>query len=100
MVQAHHVWLYRITESFMFGTEFTDRLDPTTCIWGRWRYSDAIHDIDDPVIMELIRGVDKFRVLNKLVQSVNEPLMQIKHNVYLMSQGNFSLLEATYKEQV
>ena len=58
MVQAHHVWLYRITESFMFDLPFPGGLDPTTCIWGRWRYSDEIYAIDDPALMELILAVD------------------------------------------
>jgi len=58
MVQAHHVWLYRITESFLFDTPFPGGLDPTTCIWGRWRYSDIIYEIDDPVLMDLIFAVD------------------------------------------
>jgi len=58
MVQAHHVWLYRITESFLFNTPFPGGLDPTTCIWGNWRYSDAIFEIDDPILMQLIHEVD------------------------------------------
>ncbi|MCL2203585.1 MAG: methyl-accepting chemotaxis protein [Defluviitaleaceae bacterium] len=60
MVQAHHVWLYRITESFLFNTPFPGGLDPTTCIWGRWRYSPDgyIYAIDDPELMRLIRAVD------------------------------------------
>jgi len=58
MVQAHHVWLYRITEAFLFDTPFPGGLDPTTCIWGRWRYSDEIFAIDDPLLMQLIYAVD------------------------------------------
>jgi len=60
MVQAHHVWLYRITESFLFGIPFPGGLDPTTCIWGRWRYSPDgyIYQFDDAELMRLIRAVD------------------------------------------
>jgi methyl-accepting chemotaxis protein len=58
MVQAHHVWLYRITESFLFDIPFPGGLDPRVCIWGRWRYSDAIYEIDDPVLRQLIYAVD------------------------------------------
>jgi len=60
MVQAHHVWLYRITESFLFDIPFPGGLDPTTCIWGRWRYSTEgyIYAIDDAELMRLIRAVD------------------------------------------
>ncbi|MCL2217161.1 MAG: methyl-accepting chemotaxis protein [Defluviitaleaceae bacterium] len=58
MVQAHHVWLYRITESFLFDQPFPGGLDPTTCIWGSWRYSDRIYEIYDPILMNLILAVD------------------------------------------
>jgi len=58
MVIAHHIWVSRITEAFMFGTDFPGGLDPTTCIWGAWRYTDQIYDIDDPLIMEIIRSID------------------------------------------
>ena len=58
MVMAHHIWISRITESFMFGTDFPGGLDPTLCIWGQWRYSDQIYTIDDPIITELIQSID------------------------------------------
>ena len=58
MVIAHHTWISRITESFMFDTDFPGGLDPTTCIWGQWRYSDEVYVIDDPIAMELIRSID------------------------------------------
>jgi len=58
MVMAHHIWISRITESFMFNTDFPGGLDPTTCIWGQWRYSDQIYVIDDPVIMDIILSID------------------------------------------
>ncbi|MCL1882985.1 MAG: methyl-accepting chemotaxis protein [Defluviitaleaceae bacterium] len=58
MVMAHHIWVSRITEAFMFGTDFPGGLDPTTCIWGQWRYSDQIYAIDDPIIMEIIYAID------------------------------------------
>ena len=58
MVMAHHIWISRITESFMFGTDFPGGLDPQTCIWGQWRYGGQIYAIDDPIIMELIRSID------------------------------------------
>ena len=57
MVMAHHIWISRITESFMFDTEFPGGLDPTICIWGQWRYSDQIYVIDDPIITELIHAM-------------------------------------------
>ena len=58
MVMAHHIWISRITESFMFGTDFPGGLDPTICIWGQWRYSDEIYALDDPIIRELIFSID------------------------------------------
>ncbi|MCL1844765.1 MAG: methyl-accepting chemotaxis protein [Defluviitaleaceae bacterium] len=58
MVMAHHIWISRITEAFMFDTDFPGGLDPTVCVWGQWRYSDQIYAIDDPVIMELIHSID------------------------------------------
>ena len=58
MVMAHHIWISRITESFMFGTEFPGGLDPTSCIWGQWRYGDQIYAMDDPIIMSLIQAID------------------------------------------
>jgi len=57
MVQAHYRWISRITESFMFDTSF-EAGHPATCIWGNWRYSDQIYDIDDSEIMRLIHAVD------------------------------------------
>ena len=58
MVMAHHIWISRITESFIFDTDFPGGLNPATCVWGQWRYSDQIYIIDDPTIMELIRSID------------------------------------------
>ena len=58
MVMAHHIWVSRITESFMFGIDFPGGLDPTLCVWGQWRYSDQIYTIDDPIIRELIYSID------------------------------------------
>jgi len=60
MVQAHHVWLYRITEAFLFDMEFTMGLNPRTCIWGNWRYSpnQYIYAFDDAELIRLIYAVD------------------------------------------
>ncbi|MCL1877952.1 MAG: CZB domain-containing protein, partial [Defluviitaleaceae bacterium] len=58
MVMAHHIWISRITESFMFDSDFVGGLDPTTCIWGQWRYGGQMHATDDPIIMELIHSID------------------------------------------
>ena len=58
MVMAHHIWISRITESFMFDTDFPGGLDPTLCIWGEWRYGDNIFALDDPTIRELIYSID------------------------------------------
>jgi len=59
MLQAHHIWLYNITKAFLFETEFEGNLDPTSCIWGEWRYSDKIYDIDDNLLRQLILQVDR-----------------------------------------
>ena len=58
MVMAHHIWISRITEAFMFGTDFGGGLDPTLCIWGVWRYGGEIYAMDDPVIRDLIYYID------------------------------------------
>jgi methyl-accepting chemotaxis protein len=58
MVMAHHIWVSRITESFMFGTDFVGGLNPTTCIWGQWRYGESILFYDDPIINSLIHSID------------------------------------------
>lgn len=58
MVMAHHIWISRITESFMFDTDFPGGLDPARCVWGVWRYSEQMNVIDDPIIMELIHSID------------------------------------------
>ena len=111
MVMAHHIWISRITESFMFGTDFGGGLNPTTCIWGQWRYGGEIHFYYDPVINRLIHSIDHpharlhldgAEALRLREEGMYEEALYLLQNVVLpygeISTANITALSGRYHE--
>ncbi len=48
---AHYKWSANLSNALYAGTDFTGSIDPTTCVLGKWLYSEA--DIDDPTVQDL-----------------------------------------------
>jgi len=54
ILNAHYKWRQALTETVLYGTEFSGSLDPTTCALGKWVHSDIANNISDPGMLRLL----------------------------------------------
>ncbi|MCL2054777.1 MAG: methyl-accepting chemotaxis protein [Oscillospiraceae bacterium] len=56
ILNTHYSWRNNLTESIVFGNEFTGSLDPTSCALGRWLVTEA-EEVTDPRILNYISQI-------------------------------------------
>ena len=57
ILNAHYKWRQALTETVLYGTEFSGSLDPSTCALGKWVNSDIANNISDPEMLRLLNSI-------------------------------------------
>jgi len=57
VLNAHYTWRQGLTETVLYGSEFTGSLDPKTCSLGQWLKQEDEKGIFDEKILSILRDI-------------------------------------------